>query len=63
MPKFPQGLGFDLPDSLSRDGEVLADFFERVLGPGGAKSKPHLDHFLFARRERCQHFVSDLAQV
>jgi hypothetical protein len=31
MPQFTQGLRFDLANAFAGDGEVLADFFERVL--------------------------------
>lgn len=48
--QFAQGLGFDLADALSSYGEVLAYFFQRMFGSGGAKSETHLDHLLFARR-------------
>jgi len=27
MAKFPQGLGFNLPDSFAGYGKILADFF------------------------------------
>ena len=32
MLQLAQRLGFDLSYSFSRDGELLADFFQRVIG-------------------------------
>ena len=32
MLQFPQRLGFDLPDAFARHVELLADFFQRVIG-------------------------------
>jgi hypothetical protein len=32
--QFAQRFSFDLADAFARDGEVLADFFERVFGAG-----------------------------
>ena len=32
MLQLAQRLGFDLADTLARDAELLADFFQRVIG-------------------------------
>src|ERR1043166_6146630 len=50
MPQLAQRLGFDLPDAFARDGEALADFFQRVLA-AVADAEAHLNDLLFARRE------------
>ena len=48
MAQFAQRLGFDLADAFARHGEVLADFFERVLA-AVLQAEAHLDDLLFAR--------------
>src|ERR1017187_2648440 len=53
MTQLSQRLCLDLPDTFSSDSKRLADLFERVLG-AVFQPKTHLDHFLFARRERAQ---------
>ena len=63
MAQLAQSLRFDLADTFASYREVLADFFQRMLRTGRPKSKTHLDHFLFARRERRQNLIRDLAQV
>src|SRR5262249_34006242 len=61
MAQLAQRLGLDLANALARDGEILADFFERVLAAvGEAEAQPK--HLLLARRERVQHLVGLLAQ-
>src|SRR5687768_6122197 len=54
-------LGFNLSDALARDGEVLADLFERVLAAVLAEAEAHLDDLLLARGERGQDLVGYLA--
>src|SRR5687768_5543200 len=54
MPELAQRLGFDLPYTLARHGEVLAHLFERMLA-AVADAEAHLDDFLFARGQRLQH--------
>jgi hypothetical protein len=44
----PQRLRFDLADEFARDGESLADLFERMLAAVRAQSEAHLDDLLFA---------------
>ena len=63
MTEFAQRFRFDLPDTFARHCEMLTDFFERVFRTRRPESKPHLDHFLFARRQRSEHFIRDLTQV
>ena len=48
--QFAQRLGFDLADAFARDGELLADFFERVLA-AVLQAEAHLDDLLFARAQ------------
>ena len=62
MPQFPERLGFDLPDALASDREMLADFFERVLA-AVLQAEAHLDDLLFARAESLQDLGRLLAQI
>src|SRR4051812_39078547 len=57
-----QRLGLYLPDALAGDREALADLLERVLA-AVADPEPHLDHFLFARRERLEDRLGLLLEV
>src|SRR5262245_40621087 len=61
MSELAQRLGFDLPDALARDGEVLADLLERVLA-AVRETEAQPQHLLLARRERVQDLVGLLAQ-
>src|ERR1700678_2114775 len=54
MPQLAQRLRFDLPNTFAGDRKRLADFLESVLA-AIIQTKPHLDNFLFARRQRLQH--------
>jgi hypothetical protein len=45
-----QGLGFDLADALAGDVELLADFFQRVVGVH-FDAEAHAQHLGFARRQ------------
>ena len=60
--KLAQRLGLDLTDTLAGHRELLADFFQCVVGVH-ADSEPHAQHAFFARRERGQHAGRRLAQV
>src|SRR5579885_3306630 len=51
--QFPERLGFDLADAFARDRELLAHFFQRVIGVH-ADAEAHAKHALFARGERGQ---------
>src|SRR4029077_4672940 len=46
--QFPQRLGLDLADALAGDRELLADFFQRVVGVH-ANAEAHAEHALLAR--------------
>src|SRR5437899_4101509 len=61
--RFPQRLGLNLTNTFTSDREMLADFFECVFRTRRAKAEAHLDDLLFARRQRGQDFICDLAQV
>ena len=62
MTQFAKSLGFDLADALACDGEVLADFFERMFA-SVLQPETHLDDFLFARTQGLQDLRGLLAQV
>src|SRR5262245_42532373 len=62
MPQFPERLRLDLADALARHGEALADLLEGVLA-AVADAEAHLDHLLFARRERLEHRLGLFFQV
>ena len=62
MLQLPQRLGLDLADTLSGHRELLADFFQRVIGVH-ADAEAHAQHAFFARGERGQHARRGLAQV
>src|SRR5258708_15219061 len=62
MPQLAERLGFDLTDAFARHREALSDLFERVLA-AVADAEPHLDHFLFARRQRLQHRFGLFLQI
>src|SRR5215213_2282138 len=63
MAQFSERLGFDLPDALARDGEVLADLLQGMLAAVRSQAEPHLYHFLFARSQGLQDLIGYLAQV
>src|ERR1700686_693013 len=62
MPELAQRFGFNLTDALAGDGEALADLFERVLA-AVPDTEPHLDHLLFARRERLEDGLGLLFEI
>src|SRR4051812_19105140 len=62
VPQLTQRLGFDLPDPLARDLEVLADFLERVVRLL-ADPEPHAQHLLFTRGERGEHLAGLVCEV
>src|SRR5262249_1108159 len=55
-------LGFDLADTFAGHRELLADFFQRVVGVH-ADAEAHAQDTLLARRQRRQHAGGGLAQV
>ena len=62
MFELAQRLGLDLADAFTRDRELLADFFQRVIGVH-ADAEAHAQHTLFSRGEAGQHPRRGLAQV
>src|SRR5208282_2538282 len=62
MLEFPQRPGFDLADALARQGELLADFLQRVVGVH-ADAEAHAQHAFFARYEKSENARRGLAQV
>ena len=62
MTQFSQSFGFDLPDTLARDSEVLADFFEGVFA-AILQAEAHLDYLFFTRAESLQDLSGLLAQI
>ena len=54
--QLPKGLCLDLPDALARHVELLADFFERVVGVH-LDAEAHAQHLRFARRQRIEHVI------
>src|SRR5215211_6156739 len=57
-----QRLGLDLANALAGHRELLADFFQRVVGVH-ADAEAHAQHALLARRQRRQHPRRALAQI
>src|SRR5262249_18316363 len=62
MLELTQRLRLHLADALAGHRELLADFFQRVVGVH-ADAETHAQHALFARRERSEHARRGLAQV
>ena len=62
MLQLAQRLRLDLTDTLSGHRELLADFFQRVVGVH-ADAEAHAQHAFFARGERGQHARRGFAQV
>src|SRR5712672_3134938 len=62
MLQLPQRLRFDLPDTLSGHRELLADFFQRVVGVH-ADAKAHAEHAFFAWGQRGQNARGGFAQI
>src|SRR6185437_608012 len=60
--ELPERLGFDLADALARHRELLADFFERVVGVH-ADAEAHPEDALLARGERGEDARRRLAEV
>ena len=54
MLQLPQRLGLDLADTLSGHRELLADFFQSVVGVH-ADAEAHAEHAFFAGGERGQN--------
>ena len=62
MTQLAQRLGLDLADAFARNVELLADFFQRVIGVH-FDAETHAQHLGFARRQRIQHVAGDIAQA
>ena len=54
MLQLAQRLGFDLANAFTRYRELLADFFQRVVGVH-ADAEAHAQHAFLARGERGKH--------
>ena len=54
MLQFAQGFRLNLADTFARHAELLADFFQSVVGVH-PNAKAHPQNPLFARSERCKH--------
>ena len=61
MAELAQGFGFNLPDTLAGDPELLADFLER---PGAAvfKTEPEAQHLTFALVKLAENLVQLLLE-
>src|SRR5581483_9151167 len=62
MAQLAESLRLDLADPLARDIERAAHFLERMLG-AIAHAEAHLEHLLFARRERPEDLGRLILQV
>ncbi len=62
MLQFPQSLGLNLADAFARDRELLADFFQRVVGVH-ADAEAHAQDALFARRQTRQNPRRGFSQI
>ena len=62
MLQLPKRLGLDLADALAGDQQLLANFFQRVVGIH-ADAEAHAQHALFTRGKRGKHAGRCLAQV
>ena len=62
MLQLPERLRFDLPDAFARYAELLADFFQRVVGVH-ADAEAHAQYALLTWRQRSKHPRCRLAQI
>ena len=62
MLQLPQRLRFDLPDTFAGHRELLADFFQRVIGVH-PDAEAHPQHAFFARGEGRQHAGDGFLEV
>src|SRR3546814_5334099 len=62
MLQFPKRLRLDLADTFTLHAELLADFFQRVIGVH-ADAEAHAQHTLLTRRKRCQHASHSFLEV
>src|SRR4051812_9870383 len=62
MTQLAQRFGFDLPDPLAGDREILADFLERVFA-AVADAEPHLDDLFLTRGQGLQDRLGLLLEI
>src|SRR5215471_12053356 len=62
MPQLPERLCFDLTNTFTRNGEVLAYLFQGVLGTI-FETEPHLDDPFFTRRQRVENLLRHFLQI
>ncbi len=62
MTEFAQCLGFDLTNTLAGHVELLAHFFQGVVGIH-INSETHPQDFRFSSRQSGQHLLSRFAQA
>ena len=62
MAQLAQCLGFYLADAFARDVELLADFFQGVVGVH-FDTEAHAKHLGFTRREAVEHVLGHFAQA
>ncbi len=62
MLQLAQRLGFDLADALARDVELLAHFFQRVVG-AHLDAEAHAQHLGFARGQAVEDVLDHVAQA
>ena len=62
MAQLAQRLGLDLADALAGDVELLADFFQRVVGVH-VDAEAHAQHLGLARRQAGEHVAHGFAQA
>ena len=61
MTQLAQCLGFNLANPFACDVELLADFFERVVGRH-FDAEAHAQHFGFAWRQGVEHFLAQITR-
>ena len=61
MPQLPQRLRFNLPDTLAGHVELLAHFFQRVVGVH-VDAEAHAQHLGLARGERIEDVLGDVIE-
>jgi hypothetical protein len=62
MLQLPQRLRLNLTNAFARNTELLADFFQRVVGVH-ADAEAHAQHAFFARGERGQYAGGGFAEI
>lgn len=62
MLELAQRLGLDLADTFTRDRELLANFFQRMVSVH-ANAKAHTKNTFLARRQRSENAGRRIAQI